>query len=150
MQSALASAGKWFSGINNKTDAIKAIVDQIDNVTSDYLIERNALAKYPIVEDKILHFLEEIGYYPSEIKGTKPGVNSAYVIIPADEAEHQDLINLAKAISKHFGINPSGQAIGGSWTSYPFKMDGVSFNIGFEPDLDYDESGKEYSLQLRF
>lgn len=155
LSAALAPAGKWFSDISTKKEAIKAIVDQIDNTTSDYLIESNADAALPEIRDKLEDFLKlTMGY--DFIKLSKPpkGFDEAYVLERFDDATpysaRDSLREAASAVAKFFHIKPDTGIIGGSWTSYEFKLNGVAFRIGFEPDYDEDPTGDTRSLQIGF
>ena len=153
MAAALEDAGKMFSRIPNKPEAIKALVRQLSDVVSDYLLATNANASLPAVRDELISYLKQLGYPMIKVRTPGRGFDEAYVILPADECEHEDLKTVASAVSKEFGLRPDTGIIGGSWTSYGFKMNGVAFRIGFEQDLDYldyDPSSKEYSLQLTF
>ena len=150
LHSALAGAGSWFERVNSKKEAIKGLVDQLNDVCSEYLINSNANDNVDSVRDSIIDMLESKGYYLQKASIPKKGSDESYVALQADIVEHEDLIDLASIISKEFGIKPNGMRIGGSWTSYPFELNGVRFDVGFEPDYDYDPSGKEYSLQISF
>ena len=150
MSAALEDAGKMFSRIPNKPEAIKALVHQLSDVVSDYLLATNADASLPAVRDELINYLKQLGYAMTKLSNPPRGFDEAYVIIPADECNNRDLIKVASAVCKEFGLRPDTGIIGGSWTSYQFHMNGVAFRIGFEPDLDYDPSGDEYSLQLAF
>jgi hypothetical protein len=78
------------------------------------------------------------------------GYSISYLILPADECYFEDLKTVASAVANDFDLKPDTGLIGGSWTSYEFKLYGVSFRIGFERDYEFDPSGKESSLQLYF
>lgn len=144
--------GSMFSYVTNRKEAVHAIVDLINDVASDYLSAQNTHDKMPDVRDYLLDYLRRLGYDAKHHKLNNPpyGADESYVIIPADECTHDDLKTVASAIAKGFGIKPDTGVIGGSWTSYQFKLDGVPFRIGFEEDKDFDPSGRESSLQLYF
>lgn len=147
---ALSGAGKWFSTISDKKTAIKAIVDQINFVTSEYMLSADAEASLPEVKKLVVDFLKGLGYEMSPISNTGSGIDFAYRLLPVHEADSQDLKETASAVAKNFGIKPDTGVIGGSWTSYQFTLDGVNFRVGFERDYDEDPNGKSLSLQLTF
>lgn len=134
--------------LDDKASAIKAIVDNIGFVTSEYLLTYNAEKKRPEVIETLVDYLKGLGYDVRKMKTAPRGYDDSYVIVPADECDFEDIKTVASAVAHDFGLRPDTGIIGGSWTSYEFKMDGVPFRIGFERDYDFDDSGKESSLQL--
>lgn len=134
--------------VQDKPSAIKAIVDDLDSAVSEYLLHSNAEQHKPEVISTIVDYLKGLGYNVTKMQTPPRGADESYVIIPADECVFEDLKIVASAVANDFGLKPDTGIIGGSWTSYQFKMDGVSFRIGFEADKDFDPSGKESSLQF--
>lgn len=144
----LVFGGSALKHLQDKPSAIKAIVDNLGYAVSEYLLESNAEKKRPEVISTIVDYLEGLGYNVTKMQTPPRGADESYVIVPADECVFEDLKTVASAVAKDFGLKPDTGVIGGSWTSYQFKMDGVSFRIGFEDDKDFDPSGKESSLQF--
>lgn len=128
----LGVVGKY---IKDSKSAIKYAVEQVDDMASEYLLSAGAESKYPEVRDTIVDYLKGLGcdMLPTNAPN---GYDEAYVIIPSDEATFEDLKTVASAVSHDYGIKPDTGVIGGSWTAYGFKMDGVKFKIGFIGDDD--------------
>ena len=138
------------SYVKTKQEAIEFILDSISDIGSEYLLAQNKESALPQVKSSIIDYLRSLGYNMTQMSNPPRGADDSYVIVPADECTHQDLKTVASAVSKEFGLRPDTGVIGGSWTSYEFKMNGVPFRIGFEDDKDFDPSGRESSLQLYF
>lgn len=147
---ALSNLGHWGNHVKSIPDAVKGVIDNMGFIASDYLLSTNADKRLPGVRDTIVDYLKGLGYEMTKMKTPPRGSDESYVIIPADECVFEDLKTVASAVSHDFGLKPDTGVIGGSWTSYQFKMDGVAFRIGFEDDRDFDPTGKESSLQLYF
>lgn len=147
LQSALSSSGHFLEVLDNKEQAIKALVDNIDYIASDYLIAMKKSQAAPKVEKELVDFLKGLGY---EMKPITPprGWNKSYRILSIDEAESSDLDDVCRAVIKEFAPTGDGTVLGGSWTSHGYTLDGISFKIGFEEDIDADPTRRERSLQL--
>lgn len=148
VEMAMSDLGGFYSKIFQKDKAIHELVELIDSLASDYLLSNNADKKVPEVRNTIIDYLKGLGYDMTKMSNPPRGYDESYVIIPADECDFEDLKTVASAVAHDFGLRPDTGIIGGSWTSYEFKMDGVAFRIGFEHDKDFDPSGKELSLQF--
>lgn len=147
---ALSSLGKWFDNVDNIDDAVKAVIDNIEYVSSEYFKESNSAKNVSKVESMIVDYLKGLGYPMTKMDKPPRGYSISYLILPADECYFEDLKTIAAAVANDFDLKPDTGVIGGSWTSYEFKLYGVSFRIGFERDYEFDPSGKESSLQLYF
>ncbi len=144
----LVFGGSVLKRLQDKQSAIEAIAYNLDYAVSEYLSNANAEKKKPEVVSTIVAYLKGLGYNVTKMQTPPRGADESYVIIPADECAFEDLETVASEVSTTFGLKPDTGVIGGSWTSYQFNKDGVSFRIGFEEDKDFDPSGKESSLQL--
>lgn len=136
--------------VKTKKEAVEFILNSISDIGSEFLLSYSREASLPEVESAVVDYLKSLGYDMAPMSTPPRGADKSYVIIPANECTHEDLKSVASAVSREFGLKPDTGIIGGSWTSYEFKMNGVSFRIGFEDDKDFDPSGRESSLQLYF
>ncbi len=150
IQQAVATLGKWSSTITTMEAALESVMDTIDYLYTDFKKANNASNNFNKVESTLVGYLEGLGYDILKMTTPPRGYSTSYVIIPADECTFEDLRTVAAAVANEFNIRPDTGVIGGSWTSYEFKLHGVTFRIGFERDYDFDTSGKESSLQLYF
>lgn len=132
---ALASGAPLYKKVKSQKAAIKSLLHTISFLGSEYLLEANAEENLPQVRDEIVSFLKESGYPVKKLDNISPRFE-VYVVLPANKATHDDLIKVASALSKEFGIKPDTGIIGGSWTAYNFSYDGVKFKIQYTNDVN--------------
>jgi len=132
----------------SKAGAIQSLMHVIEYPVSEYLLAYNRERMRPTVIKDVLACLEDAGLSPEKMQTAPSGYDESYLLVPAEELEWTDLKVAASAVAREFGIKPDTGVIGGSWTSYEFKLEGCPFRIGIAEDLDADPSGKTRSLQF--
>ena len=129
----------------SRSESIQAAFQILNYLQKEYEEAVSKDTAYPAVEKDIVDYLKSQGYPMTKLDS----IEDAYVIVPADQAEFKDLRKVCQDLQDKFGVKYA-TGLSGSWTAHRTQLNGVPFTVGFEPDLDFDPSGQESSLQLIF